>query len=246
MSRRRASGKQCPTCGTHQPGTASFCGWCGGWLEAPGTVRVSPTRQPLALFVVALTVISVVAFAVTRRVTDVSTSPDTEVVLPTEGTSQLPAGVPVACPMTLPIGDFEPPDEYKQGFDPPPQATQPSAEELRWYGSVDLWTALDPDGEVVAETEARGEFIRRYFLWSVHQEPARDEPTPAVVLTAERVDGEGPTVHSTEATHGFIGSNLFMITGLVLPRPGCWKVTAEYRGHDLTWTIWADPESMDD
>lgn len=208
-------------------------------------MRVSRTGQPLALFAVALTVISALVFAGTQLVADGGPSPDTEVVLPTEDTRPLPTGVPVSCPLTLPTGDFEPPDEYKQGFDQPPQAAQPSAEELRWYGSLDLWTALDPDGEVVQETEARGEFVRRYFLWSLHQEPPSDEPTPDVVLTAERVDGEGETVRSTEATHGFSGSNLFMITGLVLPRPGCWSITAEYRGHDLTWTVWADADSMD-
>lgn len=203
-------------------------------------------RQPLRLLVVALAGSALVALATILLATDEGTLPATDVVLPTEATAPLPTDAPVGCPLTVPTGDFEPPDRYTQGFDQPPRVAQPSAEDLRWYGNLDLWTVLSTTGDVIHETKATGDFARRYFLWSVHQESPRDEPRPDVVLTAERLDGEGPTVRHTEATHGFTGDNLFMITGLVLPEPGCWHITAEYRGHDLTWTIRADPEPEND
>jgi hypothetical protein len=32
----------------------------------------------------------------------------------------------------------------------------------------------------------------------------------------------------------------FMLVGLVLPKPGCWEVTASYRGAELVYVLQVD------
>ncbi|MGH3440572.1 MAG: hypothetical protein ACRDUY_00700 [Nitriliruptorales bacterium] len=138
-----------------------------------------------------------------------------------------PARPPASCPVTIPEGDFMPLERYHSGF-----------AEGAWYGSDDLWVILDDDGSVWRPF--RGELGKpKLFLWSVHQGRASEEPQPDVRVTAERIDGEAPEAHNEGSTHGWVESNLFMLTSITLPTPGCWEITAEYRDASLSWVIWA-------
>lgn len=67
--------------------------------------------------------------------------PHGDVPVPTETARQLPPGVPATCPLTIPGAAFDPPDDH----DPGPGA----GEERQWYGSLDRWTALARNGEVL-------------------------------------------------------------------------------------------------
>lgn len=161
--------------------------------------------------------------------------PHGDVLVPTETARQLPQGVPATCPLTIPTGAFDPPDDY----DPGPG----EGAERQWYGSLDLWTALARNGEVIGPND-QAQLAVRYFMWSTHQPPPREEPNPDLAITARPVDGDGPAVRNAQATNGIVSTNVFMITSLVLPEPGCWEITAEFREHRLSWTIWAESSSV--
>lgn len=139
---------------------------------------------------------------------------------------------PASCPVTIPEGNFVPPERYRSGFDAGPGKAR------EWYGSEDLWVVLDRDGEVWLP-HAGHPGNPKLFLWSLRQGGAQEEPRPDVKLTAERIDADTPIAHNDRTTHGFVDSNLFMITSIILPTPGCWGVTAEYRGASLSWVVWA-------
>lgn len=70
--------------------------------------------------------------------------------------------------------------------------------------------------------------------WSADFPGGQGEPVPDLVLTARRLDAEGPEWRSGRATNGYHPSfHWAMLVGVRLPAPGCWEFTARYRGHEL-------------
>jgi hypothetical protein len=116
-----------------------------------------------------------------------------------------------------------------------------------WYGSDELWTALEIGGKWQAY--ANGEngwvfqnklvFWRRGFDW-------RKEPEPKLILTGKRLDGDAPTVAVAHANAVFLPSheNAGMMTLISIPTTGCWEITAHYQGHDLSFVVSVETESQ--
>lgn len=145
-------------------------------------------------------------------------------------------GVPDWCPVTVPgVVAFTPLSEAPEG--------PPSVYDEVWYGSPDLWTMIDPRGEVNSKRWLGGD---RTFWWSENYSP---EDPREINVTAEQVNGSAPTVHmSAPAGSGF---NPFMLQpthesvtmiGVELPEPGCWELTAEYKGSTLSYVIWTNDD----
>jgi hypothetical protein len=116
----------------------------------------------------------------------------------------------------------------------PPTATY--GHEGHWYGTEDLWMIIPTTGAAI---HAPGD---KLFYWSRHFMTASDDfLQPELTVTAERVDGETPTVTAPQANNGGrADTGTFMVTGIVLPTPGCWEITAEYRGASLSYVIWVE------
>jgi hypothetical protein len=163
-----------------------------------------------------------------------SASPDTTAAVPsTVGTTDAPAAtllasVPASCPVTVPgYNGFTPSEESPEG---PPQSYG-----LVWYGMPALWTMIPPEGQVWQRPHGD-----KFFWWSENY--GYGEWTPEIALTAVRTDGTGPTVEAgspgTNGQHPDIGD--FMLVGMEIPEPGCWKVTADYKGASLSYTMWID------
>lgn len=133
------------------------------------------------------------------------------------------------CPVTFATPPYlVPPEQWPAT----PPADVP-LHEGHWYGTEDLWTIIPSTG---ASIHAPGD---KLFYWSQHFMTASDDfLQPELTVTAERLDGEAPTVTAPQANNGGrADTGTFMVTGVVLPTAGCWEITAEYRGASLSFVV---------
>jgi hypothetical protein len=69
-----------------------------------------------------------------------------------------------------------------------------------------------------------------------------EDPEPALLVTAARLDGDAPLVTASKATTasaGDIGSA--MLVGVELPTLGCWKINGKYGEEELSFVVWVAP-----
>jgi hypothetical protein len=126
-----------------------------------------------------------------------------------------------SCPVTVPP---------QPGFVPPePYPRAPSVPSYVWYGTGELWTVLAADG---------GYAPRKSVWWSTRLAGRHREEAPLIDVTWRRLDadeaavvGGGPGTNAHTDEDGW-----FMIAGIDPDEPGCWRVTARYRGAVLTYT----------
>ncbi len=106
-----------------------------------------------------------------------------------------------------------------------------------WYGSEALWTALPADGQW--DQLARGEKV---WWWRVGYDGS-EEPQPELRVTARRLDGLAPVAASDPpATNGYHRDfHWAMLTGFMVPTPGCWAITGHYQEQALTFVVWVAP-----
>ena len=133
-----------------------------------------------------------------------------------------------ACPVTIPDTPyFIPPAGFPE--------VAPDLYESAWYGSADLFTMVPFAGREFSPTGDK------LLYWSRHfSSGADDYYQPGLTVTATRIDGTGDpvTVVATQANNGSRGDiGTFMITGMILPDAGCWRLTAEYRGTELSYVV---------
>jgi hypothetical protein len=148
------------------------------------------------------------------------------------------------CPVTIPpqpgFAASEPDDAtYSQHFpapDPWP-AEYPYADTV-WYGTDDLWTALPTDGEYGT---------RKSVWWSSNFEGGISESEPEVWVTWTRLDTDEPVTfdNAGKATNAHTPTDgWFMIAGIDPGEPGCWEVTATYKGATLTYVYETAAEQL--
>jgi len=121
------------------------------------------------------------------------------------------------CPVTVPGEPLVVPDPY-------PVAPSFGV----WYGTEDLWTVLEIDGTYAP---------RKGVFWSKSFPGGDVEEQPDLEVTWQRLDGP-----KTVITEGNPGTNAytpeegwFMMAGIDPDKPGCWEVTATYRGASLSY-----------
>ena len=139
---------------------------------------------------------------------------------------------PADCPVTVPQ---DPP------FVPPPPYDQLGFDGEFWYGSNSLWTAVRQNGIWEALPHNPAGYTQKVFWWREGYSSS-EEPEPALTVTAERLDGQAPSVTGLKATNasaGDIGSA--MLVGVDLPTLGCWKITGKYGGSELSLVVWVAP-----
>jgi hypothetical protein len=143
-----------------------------------------------------------------------------------QGVESPDASVVSTCPVTVPPNPgFVPPDPYP--------ADHPD-ESLVWYGTAELWTALDVNGN---------HGPRKEVWWSVNFPGGEFEINPELLVTATRLDTteSETTSNNAQATNAFTpGEGWFMMTGIGSLGPGCWEVTASYEGATVSYVYELD------
>jgi outer membrane protein assembly factor BamB len=175
--------------------------------------------------------VAVVGFVVIALVWPPGETPDGPVVSPTV------AGVPASCPVTVP---------EEAAFTPASDAPDdpPEVYDDVWFGTPDLWTLVDPGGEVWSDLPrgADGSLGERTFWWSANY--SADDPGEFTV-TAEHLSGTAPRFEASQT--GGNGFDPFMtqpthesvtVVGIELPDTGCWRLTAEYKEATLSYVVW--------
>ncbi len=126
------------------------------------------------------------------------------------------------CPVTLPGEGLAAPRPF------PVNPSVKGTNDLAWYGSGSLWTVLPVDGVYVP---------RKSVWWSTRFPGGRQEERPEISVTWERLDADrarimepGPGTNAHTAIDGW-----FMIAGVDPDEPGCWRVTADYKGESLSY-----------
>jgi hypothetical protein len=106
-----------------------------------------------------------------------------------------------------------------------------------WYGSPGLWTMLPEDGIWAQLPRDEHGFTQKIFWWADGYDWIEDSE-PVFRLTGERLDGKAPQIDSREATNANTsetGSSI--LTGILIPTAGCWRITGEYRGAELSFVV---------
>lgn len=147
------------------------------------------------------------------------------------------AGVPASCPVTV---------SGKNAFTPASEAPEdpPEVYEDVWFGTPDLWTLINPSGEVWSDLpkDADGTLTERTFWWS--ENFSVDDPGE-ISVTAEHLSGTAGQFDANQTAGA--GFDPFMtqpthesvtVVGLDFLESGCWRLTAEYKGASLSYVVW--------
>jgi hypothetical protein len=122
---------------------------------------------------------------------------------------------------------------------PSPYPASPPDERYAWFGTPELWTMLDLDGEVVDAANTAFPVGVKVFWWSSNWAGMREDQEPALSVVATRLDGPGTVTadHATNASAASLGGEA-MLTGIEFPTPGCWQLTAQYGDAALSYIAW--------
>ncbi len=135
------------------------------------------------------------------------------------------AAIGAGCPVTRPP---DPPFVPSQG-----PARPPDYERAYWYGTDALWTMPTFDGTWTLASED-GWYGQKTFWWS--EDFA--ETVPAITVTGRRLDGSAGRIHTDSPTNASSDFGTAMLVGIDLPTPGCWELTATYRGRSLSYVVY--------
>jgi hypothetical protein len=124
-------------------------------------------------------------------------------------------------------------------FVPPKPYSSTVPDNMFWFGTEELCTALNADGKWSMQDNVSKDkgystklvFWHRGFDWHV-------EPEPKLIVTARRLDGDAPFVAEAHANAVFVTDHqAAMMTLITIPTAGCWEVTGHYGGHILTFVV---------
>ena len=146
------------------------------------------------------------------------------------------------CPVTVPPQPgFVPPEPYPAEPGPP----IPTSDQV-WYGTPELWTILDRDGALWNDlpVERDGSVGDKTLWFSESFSTAAGEDFSGdgkIQITATRLDGSAAPVAQRGGVPSFHGHiKNFMLVGLVLPKAGCWEVTASYKSAELSYVLYVE------
>ncbi|MDE0805659.1 MAG: hypothetical protein OSA99_20345 [Acidimicrobiales bacterium] len=113
-----------------------------------------------------------------------------------------------------------------------PSQNPPTAQ--GWMGTPDLWTALPYSGVHAP---------RKSVWWSDHFPGGAEEEQPELAVTWTRLDKDRPDISAASpGTNAHTADEgWFMINGIDPREPGCWRVTATYKGNPLSYVYWNPP-----
>lgn len=150
----------------------------------------------------------------------------------TNSAPAMPAMPPASCPVTLPLAPpFTP---------PPPYPAQAPFKGHCWYGTASLWTMAPVNG-VWSLLHTDTGYTEKVFWWRKGYS-VTEEPFPDLSVTGRRLDAPPPPLSASYATNAFAGDiKSAMLVGVDFPTFGCWEITGQYKGTDLSFVVWVAP-----
>jgi hypothetical protein len=114
-----------------------------------------------------------------------------------------------------------------------------------WLGTEKLWIALPNSGEVWGwAPRAPGhehDLTAKIFWGSVDFDYHRREDY-TLKVTGRRLDGDAPPLVVDRVTNALFVPHAAMLTGVIVPTPGCWEITGDYKGEKLSFVVWVYPD----
>jgi hypothetical protein len=141
--------------------------------------------------------------------------------------------IPDDCPVTRPTDG-----EYTL---PPPHKPSEPGGLVFLYGSDALFTQLYSDGRWRGIKSATG--TRNKSAWFRQDAEWGDEYPYQLVVTAKRIDVDGPMLTVPRVTNMIVGKEaeeLAMLIMLELPERGCWQVSGNYKSDYLSFVVWVE------
>jgi hypothetical protein len=139
-----------------------------------------------------------------------------------------------ACPVTKPPA---------QPFVPPPPYWKDNGRDQFWYGTESLWTLLgvsgtwNIDGNIL---ESKNAYRTKLTYWRRDLDWRKEKPELTVV--AKRLDSKAPIAAADHANTVFVTTDKpAMMTEIDIPSFGCWKITAQYHGNELSFVVSVQP-----
>lgn len=126
-----------------------------------------------------------------------------------------------------------------QGFDCPvttvfsedPVTPWQDSPHYAWHGTEELAVYIPRDGNWVGMGPDR-DYGDKSWWWQEGYD-ARKDPTPNLIITANRLDEPSETITVDNATSGYNESWNAMLIGMRFPSAGCWEVIGSYGGAQL-------------
>jgi hypothetical protein len=149
---------------------------------------------------------------------------------PNQESLQTPTvSVPSTCPVTKPTDrPFVPPAPY------------PSAGAF-WIGNEQLWTNITADGiwNGLPHYTAKDSRFRQKLFWWHEGYDWRTENPPELTVRGMRLDAAAPPIDMHDhANAAGISGPISMVIGIFIPTVGCWKITGQYKGEELSYVVW--------
>jgi hypothetical protein len=138
--------------------------------------------------------------------------------------------IPDDCPVTLPTEPrFIPPVPYKD---------DELGGGMFWYGTDALFTHIYSDGRWRGLTSAKG--TRNKSFWYRKDAEWLEESPYQLVVTAKRIDADGPMITFPRVTNAIMSKEVAMLLMVELPERGCWQVTGNYKSDYLSFVVWVE------
>lgn len=104
-----------------------------------------------------------------------------------------------------------------------------------WYGSESLAVLLQPDGRWHGLGPRHG-FRDKLWWYSTAFEVGMESQ---LKITGRRLDGQSPPARISRTTNaqGMAGGGLAMLMLVEFPSAGCWQLTGEFKGQQLTFVV---------
>jgi hypothetical protein len=145
-----------------------------------------------------------------------------------------PNNPPTTCPITHPPNvPLTPPSPYP--------ATPPSRYVGQfWYGTANLWTMLGADGTWASLPHSKAGYSQKVFWWAQSYD-VNVEPIPKLTVTGKRLDAPAPPFLASSPTNASADFGEAMLVGGEIPTLGCWEITGQYNGYELSFVVWIAP-----
>jgi hypothetical protein len=139
---------------------------------------------------------------------------------------------------TVEAGQCQPTRPQPSFTAPPPAPAKPPAHYgSDWFGSPELWTMLERDGETWSGLpRSNGFYGQKTFWWSVNW-PFNEELEPRITVSGRRLDGPGRFFSEGPGTNAHANFGAAMLIGVGFPTTGCWEITARYKGAVLSYMV---------